>query len=421
MLPDDASRRSGLGQAWTLFFGIGLLMLGNGLQGSLLGLRASEEGFGNGLIGIVMANFFLGFLVGSIWATHAIRRVGHIRVFAALAALASTAILVQSVFVDPLTWGLMRLVTGFAYAGIFVVAESWLNAKSTNETRGQMLSYYMITTFAGMGGGQLMLNVADPAGTDLFILVSALISMSVLPLLLSAAPAPIPEGASHVGFGRLYRASPLGVTGMFAAGLINGTVFGMGAVYAREIGLSVADISLFMGALIVGGASLQWPIGKLSDLVDRRLVITLVTFSAAGVALAANLAATLALPWLLATAALFGGVSLSLHSLSLAYTNDYLEPTEMVGASGGLVIVLGAGSIVGPSIVGLAIGFVGPASFFWWLTLVHVAVGGFALWRMTRRAPIPNEDQGPYVALPTAISQVAMSTAEDMHAEQVQP
>ena len=406
-------------QSWPLFFGIGLLMLGNGLQGSLLGLRATQEGFGSVLTGLVMASFFLGFLVGSTWTAGAIRRVGHVRVFAALASLASISILVHGVFVEPLVWAAMRLVTGFCYAGIFVVAESWLNSKSTNRTRGQMLSFYMITTFAGMGGGQLMLNMADPEGTDLFILVSVLISMAVLPILLSASPAPTPEGPGKVGLKRLYSVSPLGVFGTFAAGVVNGSVFGMGAVYARESGFSVAEVSIFMGALIVGGAMLQWPIGRLSDIVDRRLVITLATFAAAAMAIAAGMAAAVTLPWFLALVAVFGGLSFSLHSLSLAYTNDYLEPSEMVGASGGLVVVLGAGSIIGPTIVGLTIGTVGPTGFFWWLALVHVSVGAFALWRMTRREGMPIEDQGPYVAIPTTPSSVAVTTAEEVHAEQL--
>ncbi|MEM7652728.1 MAG: MFS transporter [Pseudomonadota bacterium] len=411
--------------AWALLVGMGLLMLGNGLQGSLLGLRAGLEGFGSALTGILMACFFAGFLVGSVLTSRIVRRVGHIRTFAALVSVASVAILVHAVFIEPVVWGLMRLTTGICFAGIFVVAESWLNARADNHTRGQMLSIYMLFSFGGMAGGQLMLNLADPSGTHLFIMVSVVISVAVLPILLSNTAAPTPEGPQSIGLRRLYTVSPLGVVGTFAAGTVNGTLFGMGAVYAGAIGLEVSDIALFMMATILGAVALQWPIGKISDLIDRRIVLTSVTFLAA---LAALLAAVLTptnatqgqsgdlILFLLATA-LFGGLSLSLHPLSLAYTNDYLEPTELVGASGGLVLILGAGSIIGPLAVGTLIAVTGPDGFFYWLLSIHAAVGLFALWRMTQRAAVPNAEQGSYVAVAVAPSAEVVIAAEEVHAE----
>ncbi len=399
--------------SWALLVGIGLLMLGNGLQGSLLGVRATQEGFGSSLIGLIMSGFFVGFLLGSVWAPRAVRTVGHVRTFAALASLASVSILAHALLVDPLVWGVMRFVTGFCYAGIFVVAESWLNDRTSNANRGQLLAVYMATIFLGMGGGQLMLNLADPGGADLFIAVSALISLAVLPILLSASPAPEAKAPRPVSLARLYRVSPLGTFGTFAAGIVNGTIFGMGAVYARETGLSVADTSLFMGALIAGAAALQWPIGKLSDLFDRRNVITLVTLAAAATALLAGQAGSAAGPWLFLAAAVLGGFSLTIHSLCIAYTHDYLDPAEMVAASSGLVLVLGAGSILGPLAVGPVIGTLGPSGFFWWLALVHLGLAAFALWRMTRRAPQPSEEQGSFMPAPTQTGSLAPALAPE--------
>ncbi len=407
-----------------LLLGVALLMLGNGLQGSLLGLRAAAEGFSNVVIGLIMASFFAGFLFGAVWAVRTVQRVGHVRTFAALAAIASVSILAQGIFVEPVVWAGLRFVTGVCYAGIFVVAESWLNSAATNETRGRLLSYYMLTTFAGLAGGQFLLNIADPAGIDLFVLVSVLISVSVVPMLLSAAPmpnapqaGPMPSLPGIATVRQIFRASPLGVVGTFAAGIINGAVFGMGAVYALERGMSVAGAALFMSVVIIGAALFQWPIGKLSDVIDRRRTMTGISLVAAALAVLLTLASDGLVFWGLAL--LFGGASLSLHALSIAYTNDYLEPTEMIGASGLLVLVLGLGSVVGPLLVGPMMSLLGANGFFVLLATVHVALSGFAIWRMLQRPPLDQEDQGPYIALPTATSSVAIEAAEEAHSEQL--
>jgi len=403
--------------SWALLFGIGLLMVGNGLQSSLLGVRAAEEDFGNGLTGLVMSGYFVGFLAGSTWTPRAVRRVGHIRAFAALASLASIAILLHSLFIDPMVWGLMRFVTGLSYAGLYVVAESWLNARTSNETRGRLLSVYMVIAYLGLGCGQLSLNLADPGGFDLFILVSVIISFAAIPILLSAVRAPEEGAPRPVGILALYRVSPLGTVGTLLTGVANGAVFAMGAVYARESGLSVAEISLFMTLLIVGGAVFQWPLGRLSDYLDRRAVITGVTLAATVLAVMANQVGSAAEVWLLVVAFAFGGMTLALYSLCVAYTNDHLERDQLVAASSGLVMLNGIGAILGPSIAGWVMDLFGPPGFFWWLALVHGIIGGFAIWRMTRRATPPAEAQGPYVPVPARSSPFATAAAEEVYAE----
>lgn len=397
---------------WALLFGITLLMLANGLQGSLLGVRAETEGFGASVIGLVMAGFFAGLLAGSIWTPQALRIVGHVRVFAAMSAIASVSILLHALFVDPWAWWVMRFLTGFCYAGIFVVSESWLNERAPQETRGQVLALYLAVSFAGMGGGQALLNLASIQEADLFILVSILISMAVVPLLLVATPLPAAQAAKRVTLKRLATASPLGVFGVFVAGIANGTIFGMGAVFARSAGFSVADTSLFMALLILGAALLQWPIGKASDSVDRRKVMTIVTFVAATLCLVARDLSDVDSITAALLVALTGGFSLSIHSLSLAYTNDYLDADEMVGASSGLVLLLGAGSVCGPVLVGIAQRMFGPPGFFLWLALIYTFLGLFALWRMTRREAIPADEQAAYVPAPLQGVELATAVAE---------
>ena len=236
--------------AWPLLLGMAMLMLGNGLQGTLLGVRATSAGFTPGVTGLVMAGYFAGFFAGSLLAPPAIASVGHLRVFAALTAFGSAAILVHSVFVEPWLWGAMRLVTGFSYAGIFIVAESWLNERVTNEHRGGLLSVYMIVTYLGMGGGQLLLNVADPAAHELFMLISVLVSLASVPILLTVTQQPEHTRAARLGPGELFRVSRLGTLGSLAVGVGQGALFAMGAVYGRGIGLSIPQVSLLMAVIM---------------------------------------------------------------------------------------------------------------------------------------------------------------------------
>jgi MFS family permease len=384
-------------------------MLGNGLQGSLLGVRAGGAGFSDTATGIVMAGYFAGFLAGSLIAPVAVRGVGHIRVFAALAAIASIAILVHGLFVTPVVWTGMRLITGFAYAGLYVVAESWLNDRSSNADRGGLLAIYMIVGYLGMGGGQVLLNAAPTDDIDLFILVSVLVSVAVVPLLLSAGTdAPSARAPRALGLVELYQQSPLGVTGTLVSGFAKGAVFGMGAVYARAIGLPVPEVALFMGTLIVGGAIFQWPLGKLSDRFDRRLVICGVALATAAAA-AGTHAAAAELWTLIALASVFGGLMLALYPLCLAYINDHVAPDQMVAASRGAVLCTGAGAVMGPLLVGPLMDVIGPVAFFGILALVHGAMGGFGLWRMHRRAA-PRE-RTPYVALSASGSPVSTAAA----------
>jgi MFS family permease len=405
--------------SWALFLGIAMMMLGNGLQASLLGLRATAEGFATGTTGLVMSAYYLGFLAGSTLTPRIVKNVGHVRVFSALASLASTAALVHAAFVEPWTWGAMRFVTGFCYAGLYIVAESWLNDRATNETRGQLLSVYMLMILGGVTGGQLLLNLADPNGFLLFVLASVLVSLALVPVSLTAGPAPAFDAPSKVGLLELYRISPLGVAGAMATGMAHGVLFAMGAVYADRIGLSVAQVSIFMGAAYLGGMIFQWPIGHLSDRFDRRRVMTAVTLLAAIFAVAAVSVTSLSVAVLLLVMLLFGGMTLPMYSLCIAHTNDYLDPGQMVAASATLVLVGGLGASLGPPAAAALMALAGPHGFFLALGLIHAAIGGFALYRMSQRAPVPLDEQNPIVpvasgALPVAAALSAKTVRDHM-------
>jgi len=388
-----ASFGAALTSSWAILLGFGILMLGDGLQGTLLAVRADLEGFSATLTGLVMSTFYLGFLLGSIMTPRITVRVGHIRVFAAFAALSSAAILVHALFVTLPVWIAMRLLSGFCFAGLYIVAESWLNDRASNETRGKLLSLYMVVTYIGVGAGQLLLNLADPFDFELFILVSILISLAVVPLLLSAGSSPKFHDSVRISLLQLYRLTPLGLVSMFAVGMVTATLFALGPVYAQRIGLDIRDTSYFMSAAVVGTVLAQGSIGALSDRFDRRRVLTLVTILtaiSAAVCIPAEQVSTVALFFAIA---LFGGLAFPLYSICIAYTNDHLKPNQMIAASGALVLVGGLGAVTGPLLFAALMDYFGNQALFWSIAAVHGLTGLFAIFRMVSSSPVPLDKQ----------------------------
>lgn len=407
---------------WSLLLGFGILMLGDGLQSTLLAVRADQEGFSATTTGFVMSSFYVGFLLGSISAPRIVVQVGHIRVFAALAALASSSILVHAVFVEVSVWIALRLVSGFCFAGLYVVAESWLNERATNQTRGKLLSLYMVVTYSGVAVGQLFLNLAAPMGYPLFILTSILISIAVVPLLLAAGTSPQFEQSVGIKLRTLYRLSPLGIVGMFMVGLVTATFFALGPVYAQRLGLSLQQISWFMAAAVVGTVILQWPIGALSDRYDRRIVLMVTTLLTAVAAFACIPLAMISTGSLLLAVAVFGGLALPLYSVCIAYTNDHLKPNQMIAASGALVLISGIGAVIGPVLVAIVMDYSGNHGFFWSMGAAHLLTGLFALYRMTRTAATPLAQQSNYApvsirATSTATENVQRYVSQDSSAD----
>lgn len=381
----------------SLLLGMGLLMLGAGLQGTLLGLRATLEGFADLVTGVVMACYYIGYLGGSLVTPRLVQRVGHIRVFAALTSVASATILLQGVWVDPWFWAVMRGLSGLCFAGIYVVAESWLNERATNVTRGTLLAVYMVVIYVGLGLGQFLLNLGDPGTIQPFLVISVLISLAVVPTALSVQPAPDFSLPAHVRIRELFLVSPLGVMGVLVSGALSGTLFSLGPVFAARSGFDAGGVALFMALGILAAVLTQLPVGRLSDRVDRRVVLVAVCLLSAGVALAAVAVVGVSRPLLLAAAAVYGGLSLTIYSLSLSHINDHLRPSQMVAASSTLILVNGTGAVAGPVIVAAAMQWGGANGYFVALAAMHLVLAAYAVWRKGRRAPVPSEDKTPFV------------------------
>lgn len=403
---------------WPLFFGLSLIMLGNGLQGTLLGIRATIEGFDTSITGLIMSGYFIGLIIGCHYVPRMIEKVGHVRVFGALASVASVSILIQGVWIDPFFWWTMRLVTGFAYSGLFIVSESWLNDASDNDTRGQMLSIYMIISLGSMAGGQLLLNIASPEQIELFILTSLLISLAVVPLLISATHAPSIDTPESVGILQLFQVSPLGVFGMFASGISVGAFFGMGAVYTTTLGFSVKEVSFFMSSVILGGFISQYPLGWLSDRLGRRQVI--LNTCMVGTILGFYAAFNETTGWLFyAFAILIGATLMPLYALCSAHVNDYLSPKQMVAASGTLVLVSASGAAIGSPIAALGMKFFGSGAFYGTIASTMLSVVIYTLWRSRQRDELQEEDLGDFIMMaPTPLSASLNLDVEEEYREE---
>ena len=393
--------------SWTLFFGLLMISAGSGLQNVLLGTRAPEIGFSNIATGFVMSGYFVGIFFGSIIVPSILATVGHVRVFGAMSAIASAAVLMHIAFGDPILWALMRLASGFGFAGMYIVCESWLNDKATNETRGQLLSLYMIVNIGGMGLGQLMIGLGETGGVGLFLMASVMVSIAVVPILVTVSPAPNFEAPDRLGFRRLIQVSPLSVVGMAVCGLIISMLFGMGPVYGRNLGLNNTEIGYFMTSIMVGTLLLQYPVGRLSDKFDRRVVIFGAASTSAVCISIASLFDAGQFTHLLLFTMIFGGLTFSLYSLFIAHANDFLTPSQMVAMSSGLLMVNGAGAVVGSPFAATTIEVFGSRSFMPTIAIILAGLSIFILIRMRIRDSVPTEAQGPFVAFPKNLTGVA--------------
>ena len=381
---------------WPLLLGMGILMLGAGLQGTEISLRATLEGFPAPLTGAVMSCYYIGYMFGTALAPGRVRQVGHIRVFAAMAALASASILAQGLFISAVPWALLRGLSGLAFAGIYVVAESWLNESSSRATRGSLLAVYMAVLYIGLGSSQFLLIPADPRTTAPFMLVAILISLAIVPIVISAQHAPEIALPQKVRYRDLYRDSPLGVVAVTISGMVTSSVYSMGPVYARLSGLDTSGVATFMGISVLAAVIMQLPVGRLSDRIDRRTVI-------AGICILATLSAAVpaafrALPHgiVLALAAVFSGVAFTLYSLGVSHVNDHLGPEQMVAASGALLRLNGIGAALSPVLVGGLIARFGPPAYFGSLAGLTGLLSVYDLWRKMRRRPPPPERKQPF-------------------------
>lgn len=394
----------------TLLLAIFMIMAGSGFLSTLIAVRLEQNGAGSLTIGLVATAYFTGLALGAVKSPRLIAQVGHIRAFTAFVSIYSATSLTYAITPEPGIWVALRFIDGIAMSGVFICLESWLNKRVSSAERSSVLAGYMIALYTGQAGGQFLLNLSDNAPALPFMVSAILLSLAVIPVALTRLEQPKMENFAPFSARRLYDASPLGMVGTAATGLMLGAFYALGAVYIQRIGMELAQIALFTSVVIGGGVALQWPLGMLSDRIDRRKVI--VGCFAAVTALSFGMMAVSDSPLAtVALGALFGGFTFALYPLCLAHSNDHLGEEERVGASGGLVMVYSIGAIVGPLAGSGGMGIAGPPGLFGMIGTIAALVLAFGFWRTFRQAPVPDEDQQTFQAMPRTSPMVAVLEA----------
>ena len=418
--------------SWALFLGYSLLVIADGLQGNLLGVRAVLEDFNIIATGALMSGYFIGYFVGANVVPNLVGKVGHIRVFAAFASIASLSILLHAIIVNPYVWMIGRFLTGLSMISIYVVVESWLNDRATNKTRGKVLSIYMIITFIGIGLGTLLLNFDNPKEYEPFILVSLLLSLALIPILLTKRKPPTFKKITSIRIKELYKISPLGTFSMLCTGFIHPVIFTLGSVYGALMNFSVLEISLYLFLITVAGAIFQWPIGYLSDRFDRRLIIIFSSFFGAILTILCFFSVSISPDFINLSSdwktlfqhianhrmffyifiSLYAGMSLPLFSLNLAYVNDFLPKEKFVSAGAGLQLIFGMSAMFAPFLCSFFMSSLGPNGLFLFLFIFQILIVLFGVYRMTRRSSEENPDN-TFTPLPRNITPLGIELDPD--------
>ena len=422
--------------SWALFLGYSLLVIAHGLQGNLLGVRAVLEDFNIVATGVVMSGYFIGYFFGANIVPNLVGKVGHIRVFAAFASIASLSILIHALIVNPYIWVIGRFLTGLSMISIFVVVESWLNDRATNKSRGKVLSIYMIITFVGIGLGTLLLNFEDPKKYEPFILVSLLLSIALIPILLTKRKPPTFKKTTSIKIKELYKISPLATFSMLCTGFIHPVIFTLGSVYGALMNFSVLEISLYLFLITIAGALFQWPIGYLSDKFDRRLIIIITSLLSAILAILCFFSVTkspdfinLSSDWKILFQhianhrmyfyifiSLYAGLCLPLFSLNLAYVNDFLPKEKFVSAGAGLQLIFGMSAMVAPFLCSIFMKNLGPNGLFLFLFIFQLLIVIFGIYRITIR-PSKDNPENTFTTLPRNITPVGIQLDPDTPAK----
>ena len=423
-----------LKNSWALFLGMSFIMLAHGYQGSLLGVRAVQEEFSLVATGFMLSGYYIGYFIGAKTIPSFILRVGHIRVFAAFASIASIVILMHSILINPLTWFILRIITGISMVSIYTIAESWLNDRSSNKNRGSVLSIYMIVLYGSMAIGMFFLNFSKPENFQPFILVSLFMSLALIPILLTKRKAPTFKSIIGMSLKELYKTSPLGMVGSLFYGTAQSALFSLLAVYAASMNFTIFEISMVTFLLAISGAIAQWPLGSLSDKFDRRLVIIYSTFGAAFFAFCAIFASRqMYLPgdlgtsklWFYISMILFSFCSLPMFAIIFAHTNDFISKEKFVAAGAGLQFAFGLGAISGPFLCSIFMNLIGSNGYFIFLIIFHSLIGIFAIHRMRIRDTEDNPDS-QFAVMPQTITPIGMELnpatehIEEPYSEKVQ-
>ena len=371
----------------TLMLSTLMMMIGFGLMNYMVPIRSIAEGWSTMTISLIATSYTFGFTLSCIVTPKLVLRVGHVRVFGALTTLLTLAILMCALVVDWRAWLVFRWFAGFAMAGSYLIIESWLNERVNNANRGALFSVYMITSLTGSIAGQYLVPLGDPSGSDLFILCAVIFSLALFPTALSTAQSPTPIAQARFDVWKLYRRSPVAFIGSLLSGAACGTWIALGGVYSQNVGMTTAEGATLLAAVLAGGAIAQMPIGKISDMVDRRLVMIvcgIVGVISCGIMAmfdASNLTA-------LYIAGFFvGTVIYPTYAINVAHANDLAEPQEYVTISSAIMVLYGLGTITGPIIGGALMQQTGAGGLPWFLAANFAAYALYAGWRITRRAP----------------------------------
>ena len=408
---------SSVGSIVALLLGTAFLLGGSGLYGLLLPLRGQYEGFSTAALGLLGTGWAGGFIAGCYFGPRLVRRVGHVRAFGAFAATGAIVALVNGILINEAVWFVLRIFTGFTMAGAFMVIESWLNERSTNETRGTIFGVYMMVTYASIMGGQMVVTLGDVTTPVLFMFTGILFCLALLPTAVSTAVTPAPLADVKLDFKELYANSPVALVGCLLIGVANGAWGTLGAVYGAEAGISTFEIALMMSIAVVAGAVAQVPTGRLSDLTDRRFVLAGSALGAALVGLAIFVAAPRSGSVIISMTALYGLLAYSLYPIAVAHANDHAAGTDFVKVSSGLLLLYGVGTMIGPILAGFAMQWLRPESLFLATATAHMAITAYAALRISRRAPVPVEEREAFKTLPAERAVTPQSVMLDPRAE----
>ncbi|HTV69534.1 MAG TPA: MFS transporter [Rhizobiaceae bacterium] len=373
----------------SLLRGTAFLLAASGLHGLLLPLRGQIEGFSTASLGLLGTAWAGGFVAGCFFAPRLVRRVGHVRAFGAFAASGAIIALLTGLMIDEVVWIVLRAFTGFTMAGAFMVIESWLNEKATNENRGTVFGLYMMVTYASIMGGQMIVAAGNVAQESLFMVAGIFFCLALIPTAVSSAASPKPLQDVSLDLKGLYRNSPVSFAACFLIGIANGAWGTLGAVYGARVGISTAEIALMMSLVVVAGAVTQMPVGRVSDTTDRRYVLAGAAFIAAAIGVLIFLVAPRSAVFILMLTAAYGALAYTLYSIAVAHANDHASPEEFVKVSGGLLLLYGFGTMVGPMLGASLMGSLTPESLFLATALAHSALAVYTLLRIRRRAPVP--------------------------------
>jgi len=358
----------------SLLSGVAFLVMGTGLMFAAISTQAAAADFPVVVTGLIMSAYFGGFIFGTYACPVIINRVGHIRTFAAMASIASTAPILHALWLNPWFWGLLRFVTGVCLVGLFIAVESWLNVIARSEQRGKVFAAYMAVSGVAMAISQWMILVGDKLGFVPFAMVSIMFSLALLPITMTPVREPTPVDAPKLGLAELFAVSPIGVIGAVCSGLLSGAFYSLGQVFGQRAGISDAGIATFMAATILGGAAFQWPVGQLSDRHDRRQVLAAVSAAAALVAIAGFYLAQTSEAALIAIGIVYGGLTFTIYGLSVAHVNDLIDRSRVLQATGGLLLLYGIGATVGPTLAGALMDLTTPGSLLLYFAVVLISL-----------------------------------------------